>query len=235
MSDTRELHNPCAVTWPTGVWTARAWLVRAWLVRAWLLGACLLAGLCGCSRSTSSTTATAPLAAAPPAFALPPAPTDSGGNLTAGSSETIATNVADPNCPDCQRPDATSAPRAKTPPLDPAFVDDVKLTVVMTCKTLEDGVAILEKHTSKPEQAEAALKAYREKNKTRMAEMAQKTVAITTQLKALGFVDDMPPEVKPDFEERMGKILTRLEAVRGVYVKHPAVLEAFGPFIPSGQ
>ena len=191
----------------------------------------LLAAGCGKSASSSSAAPTAPLAAAqqlPNAGAV-------AGNVTAQPSESIATNAADPNCPDCQRPDASSTRDVHATPLDPAFRDDLKLTIGLTCQVLEDGVGILEGHVKEPARAQAALLAYREKNKAHMDELANKTKDMAVRLKALGYEADIPEEVKADYEERMGKVLARLEAVRAVYVKFPQVLETFGPFIRSGE
>ena len=185
-----------------------------------------------CGKSASSTSA-APVAAA--ASGQPALAPTGPGNLTATASESIATNSADPNCPDCQHPDATSTRDAPNQPLDPVFRDDLKLTIGMTCQVLEDGVAILEGHAKDPASAEAALLAYREKHKAHMDELATKTRDMATRLKALGFESDIPPEVKKDYEERMAKVLARLEVVRAVYAKHPGVLEAFGPFIRAAE
>ncbi len=192
----------------------------------------LLASACG--KSAGSTSA-APRAEPAPATALPLAPTASAGNVTAQPSEFIATNTADPNCPDCRRPDASNGRDVVVKPLDPAFRDDLQLTITLTCQLLEDGVAILESHAKEPASAEAALVAYREKHKAHLAELAVKTRDMAVRLKALGFESDIPDEVKKDYEERMGKALTRLEAIRAVYAKQPAVLEAFGPFIRSPE
>ncbi len=202
-----------------------------------------LAGYCGilalglaaaaCGKSPSSTSA-APVAAtaagAPPAVAGAAA-----GNVTAQASESIATNTADPTCPTCQRADASNSSDVVLKPLDPVFRDDLKLTIGLTCQLLEDGVAILEGHVKDPASAQAALMAYREKNKTHMAELTIKTRDMAVRLKELGFEADIPEEVKADYEDRMSKALARLEAVRMIYAKHPSVLEAFGPFIRSAE
>ncbi len=192
----------------------------------------LLAAACG--KSAGSTSA-APLAPATAPAALPAAPTNSTGNVTAQASESIATNTADPNCPDCKHPDAGSERDILLKPLDPVFRDDLKLTISLTCQVLEDGVTILEQHVKDPPSAQSALLAYREKNKAHMAELAVKTHDMAVRLKGLGFDADIPQEVKGEYEERMGKVLGRLEAVRANYAKHPEVLEAFGPFIRAGE
>ncbi len=197
--------------------------------------ACLAFALAvsACGKS-SGVTSTAPQSPSP-GTAVAAAAANAAGNVTAQPSESIATNAADPNCPDCQRPDVTSTKDVTIVPLDPVFRDDLKLTISKTCQVLEDGVAILETHAKQPETAQAALEAYREKNKTVMAELATKTQDMTVRLKALGYESDIPEEVKQDYEERMSKVLARLEVVRAVYAKHPKVLETFGPFIRSAE
>ncbi len=169
------------------------------------------------------------------ANSLPAAPTNSAGNVTAQPSESIATNTADPNCPDCKNPDASGERDVNLKPLDPVFRDDLKLTISLTCQVLEDGVTILEMHAKDPASAQSALLAYREKNKAHMAELAIKTRDMAVRLKALGFEADIPQEVKEEYEARMAKVLGRLEAVRANYAKHPEVLEAFGPFIRAAE
>jgi hypothetical protein len=185
-----------------------------------------------CSKSPASTSA-APSASA--AGAASGASNAGAGNVTAQPSESIATNVADPNCPDCQRADAASTRDVAIVPLDPVFRDDLKLTISKSSEVLEDGVAILEKNVKQPEAAQAALAAYREKNKAKMDELAIKTKDMAVRLQALGYESEIPEEVRAGYEERMGKVLARLEAVRAVYAKHPQVLETFGPFIRSGE
>lgn len=166
---------------------------------------------------------------------LPGSSTATADNVVVHSSESIATNAPDPNCSDCRHPDAGSSRDVFQKPLDPAFLDDLKLTIDLKCKVLEDGVAILESHAKTPATAEAALLAYREKHKAHMAELDIKTRNMAAQLKSLGFESDIPEEVKAGYEERMGKSLARLEALRSIYAKQPAALEAFGPFIRSPE
>lgn len=184
-----------------------------------------------CGKNAASTSAAPPSAPAAATAESAGAP----GNVTAQPSESIATNAADPSCPTCQHPDATSGPEVAAKPLDPAFRDDLKLTISLTCQQLEDGVAILEKYAKEPAKAKDALLAYRETNKARMAELVIKMRDMAVRLKALGFESEVPDEVKADYEERMGKALARLEAVRAVYAKHSDVLEAFGPFIRAPE
>jgi hypothetical protein len=201
----------------------------AWRLVVW--GSVCLA-MAACGKSANSTSA-APAQEA--AVALPIGATASQGNVTATASEFVANNAADPNCPDCQHPDATSHKAAPSTPLDPVFRDDLKLTIGLNAQVLEDGVAILEKNAKEPAAAEAALLAYREKHKVHLAELATKTRDMATRLKALGFEADIPDEVKVEYEARMAKVLARLEVVRAAYAKHPAVLEAFGPFIRAAE
>lgn len=171
-----------------------------------------------------------------PAVQLPPATTAATGELVAEPSEHVATNVPDPNCPDCQKPDASPV-RYPTRPsrLDPELLSDLRVTVDVTSHVLEDGVSILEKHRKDPAAALAALEAYKKANATRMEELSKKTKDMAERLRAAGFESDIPPEIKPEYEGRMQKVMDRLNAVRGAYAKQSAVLESFGAFIPTGQ
>lgn len=198
-----------------------------------LFGFCLVGCLAAACGKPTSLTSAAPMAE-PAVGGLPAAATVNTGNVTATASEFVASNNADPNCPDCRRPDATSH-KPPSKPLDPVFRDDLKLTIGLNAQVLEDGVAILESHVKDPASAQPALLAYREKHKAHLAELATKTRDMATRLKALGFEADIPDEVKGEYEDRMAKVLARLELVRAVYFKHPAVLEAFGPFIRAAE
>lgn len=194
----------------------------------------LLFSLAACGKSQQ--TSAAPRPAQQPVLSPQPTSAQTGGNLTATPSEQIAENKPDPECHDCQHPDTTIlAMDTQRPALDPVFLEDLRITVEATSQVLEDGVAILEKNHKTPQAADAELLAYREKHQKRMKELNEKTKDLATRLKAIGYESEMPQELNKEFEERMGKILARLEVVRKDYAKTPKVLEDFGPFIPTGQ
>ena len=171
-----------------------------------------------------------------PTVALPEAATGEASNLMAEPSEHIATNQADPDCPDCVKPDASVVAYPTRPSkIDEGLLRDLRVTVDATNSVLEDGVAILEKHQKEPAAALAALEAYKKEHAARMTELDQKTRDLAVKLKAVGYESDMPPEIKPEYEGRMSKIMERLNAVRGAYAHERPVLTSFGAFIPTGQ
>lgn len=152
-------------------------------------------------------------------------------------SEHIATNKPEPACHDCKRGDATNGPLyygKPDMPLDEKTLAEVSDSVDATCQILEDGLAILEKDVKEPEKATDHLGEYKKKHEQAMKSAFDKAREIKARLKAAGYDQDIPVEVRPHFDERMGKIHTRLEAMRDVYRKYPAVLEAFGQFFPRG-
>lgn len=194
----------------------------------------------GCARPRPG--ASAPVAATPPVAAVADAGKASPGaigpgNVTAQPSEQIAGNRPDPHCSDCQKGDTVQGPRYHGKPdmvLDEKTLAEVTATIDATCAILEDGVAILELHAKTPEKATAAIDAYRKKSASAIARTFEKAREIKARLKSAGYDQDIPAEVRPHFDARMTKIQERLEAMRDVYKKHPAVLEAFGALFPRG-
>jgi tRNA G26 N,N-dimethylase Trm1 len=149
----------------------------------------------------------------------------------------VATNKADPHCTDCQKGDAVSGPLyygKPDMPLDEKTLAEVTDSIDGTSSILEDGLAILEKHVKDPDKAVAELGAYRQKNVAAIKRTFDKALEIKARLKGSGYDQDIPAEVRPHFDERMGKIHARLELMRDTYRKHPAVLEGFGAFFPRG-
>ena len=198
-----------------------------------LMLACAVLSGFACTRPRPQT-ASAPLATTPSA-PVADATAAQPGNLTAQSSEFIATNTADPHCTDCQHGDATSAPTYFGKPgsvLDEETIKDAGKTVDATCDVLEAGVAILEKHAKEPEKAAAALDEYRKKHGAELAKVFEQARMIKARLRAAGYAQDIPLEIRPHFEERMTKIQDRLETMRSTYRKYPDVLESFGALFP---
>ncbi len=193
----------------------------------------LVVGL-GCGRPRQP--ATAPVSALPDASALQ-VKTQAASASPAQPSEHIASNKPEPGCKDCQKGDATNGPLyygKPDMPLDEKTLAEVSDSVDATCGILEDGLSILEKHVKSPDQATADLEGYRAKNAQKIKRTFEKAREIKARLKAAGYDQDIPAEVRPHFDERMTKIHTRLEAMRDVYRQHGTVLEAFGQFFPRG-
>lgn len=197
---------------------------------------CGLALAAACSRPRPQT-ASAPVA--PPS--IDPSANAAGagnsgpGNLTAQPSEFVATNKADPNCKDCVQGDTTSSPQPSGKPsgaLDRETAASTLRTVDATCDILEAGVTILEKHVKEPQKAAAALQAYRKEQGAELTRVLDDARKVKAQLQAAGYGQDIPEEVRPHFEERMGKIQERLEVMRTVYRSYPDALEAFGALFP---
>jgi len=157
------------------------------------------------------------------------------GNLTAQPSEFVATNTANPHCTDCQHGDTTAGPVYYGKPgaaLDADTIAAARRTVDATCDVLEAGVALLEKHAKEPDKAAAALDDYRKKHLTEIGKVFEQARLIKAQLRAAGYAQDIPVEIRPHFEERMTKIQERLETMRATYRKYPDVLESFGALFP---
>ena len=152
-------------------------------------------------------------------------------------SEFVATGKPPPPCRDCDKADGGAVPQyhGEKPKmkLDDKTLADAQKTVTATCDLLEAGVQILEANVKRPEQAAQALNAYQKKHKAEIKDVLHRADEIRGRLRAAGYDQDIPSEIRPAFEKRMGKIQARLEKMRKTYAKHPSVLEAFGAFFPS--
>jgi hypothetical protein len=151
----------------------------------------------------------------------------------------VARGKPDPNCPDCKRADASGGTAMYGKPgmkLDAKTVADATLTVEQTCMLLEKGVDILEANVKQPERATQALKDYQKVSKQQIEQIFHRADEVRARLRAAGYEQDIPEEIRPVFEKRMGAIQKRLETMRDVYRDHPSVLEAFGALFPrSGR
>jgi hypothetical protein len=196
-----------------------------------ILALVLIGAVPGCGRARQQAVAPLGLDATTRVEKVEPAAT------SAQPSEHIATNKPEPACSDCKRGDASNGPLyygKPDMPLDEKTLAEVSDSVDATCQILEDGLAILEKDVQDPEKATEHLGEYRKKHEQAMKVVFEKAKEIKARLKGAGYDQDIPVEVRPHFDERMSKIHHRLEAMRDVYRKYPAVLEAFGQFFPRG-
>ncbi|MSP92217.1 MAG: hypothetical protein EXR79_10515 [Myxococcales bacterium] len=197
----------------------------------------LLVALAACNRPLPGSAA--PLQATPARPLVPPAPSVKATVPAAPlqPSEYVATNKPDPNCPSCRRGDVVSGPTyhgKPDMPLDTKTLDDVRITLDETTEILEQGVAILEKRAKSPDKALADLEAYRRHDAARIERAFAKAREVKARLRAAGYDQDIPAEVRPYAEEKMRKVLERLDAVRDIYRGRPAVLESFGALFPRG-
>lgn len=199
--------------------------------------ATLVTSLSACGKSSPQTPGPAPA----PAPVERPSGSQSAeaaagtGNVVAGNSESIADNVPEPAAPPVAEVDGgSSAPSmaAAQLVLDEAALTDVRATIDATSDLLEVGVGILEKHKGKPEQAADALRSYQSKHRREMDEVFRRASEVRARLRSAGYDQDMPAEVRGEFESRMAKIQARLETMRDVYREHIDALEAFGGFFP---
>jgi len=201
---------------------------------ALLVGAGASASGCdGCGTAQQARAPTvADVALAGPAV---PAP-----NIAAGpgaeSSEHVATNKPDPACRDCKAADAgPGQPPYHGKPevvLDERTLGEIQTSIDENNDLLEKGIAILEKHAKTPESAHAELDRFLKDNAKELDRAHAKAAEIRARMKAVGYDHDIPNEIRPAFEARMGKIAERLERVRDVYKGRTEVLAAFGRLFP---
>ncbi len=196
---------------------------------------CAALSALGCSRTPAAHTSPAPSAAQATPKVAPAAAPAKAEPVVAQRSEFVATGKPTPPCRDCDKNDGGSHPQYHGQPqmkLDPKTLADAQKTVDATCDLLDAGVKILESHVKTPEKAEAALKSYQKEHKAKIADVLHRADEVRGRLKAAGYDQDIPAEIRPAFEKRMGAIQKRLETMRTTYSQHPAVLEAFGAFFP---
>ena len=210
---------------------------------AWIASAALALAV-GCTRTPTPPTPTTPPLPPPPSAGVPPsqvaagAAAEKGGGVVAQRSEFVAAGAPTPPCRDCGKVDGGSVPQYHGKPqmkLDKKTLDDVRATVDATCALLESGVAILEKNVKTPNQATSELKAFQEKNRVKIAAVFHRADEVRNRLRGAGYDQDIPAEVQPSFNKRMGAIQVRLEKMRTVYAQHAPVLEAFGALFPRGR
>jgi hypothetical protein len=183
-----------------------------------------------CSKPRPPAAPAAPLAQPRPS-ALQPA---ADAQVALQRSEQVANNKPEPACQNCQK-DVTEGSVYYGKPdmvLDERTLAEVADSIDATCGVLEAGLALLEKHQKTPDKAAAALQAWRTQHASDLKRTFDKALEIKARLKAAGYTQDIPAEVRPKFDDRMGKIHERLERMRDTYRQHRDVLEAFGAFFP---
>ncbi|MBM4345067.1 MAG: hypothetical protein FJ100_16985 [Deltaproteobacteria bacterium] len=188
--------------------------------------------LLACSKPVPKT-AVAPPDAAPAALA--PAPARPGLAEAARPSEHVASNKPDPHCKDCVGPDASVAQPYTGKPeiaLDPKTLAEVQASLDANNALLEQGIDILEKHAKAPDKAQAALDKFLADKKNDIAAAQATAAEIRARIKAVGYDQDIPAELRADFEKRMGAISERLERVREAYKQRTDILTAFGRLFP---
>ena len=156
----------------------------------------------------------------------------------AESSGFVATNKPDPNCVSCSAPDAQNAPQFYGKPdlkLDAQTLAEVQASIDTNNTLIEAGIDILEKNAKTPEKALAELDAYLKTQASAIDTAHIKAAEIRARLRGAGYDQDIPAEVRPGFELRMGKIAERLERMREVYATRREVLVAFGKLFPRGK
>ena len=203
------------------------------------IGLLLVTVVCGCSKAktpatTNQTTSTAPQQAKAKPTPMPPQSGVPQGNVTSTPSEHIATGKP-VRAAIASNDDGTAKPVYHGNPqieLDSKTLGDVRATIEQTCQLLEEGVSLLEKYKKTPEKAAKALNAYRDKNAARIQRIFKDAADVKARLRSVGYDQDIPAEVRPEFEKRMGVIQGRLEKMRTTYAKHRDVLEAFGQLFP---
>ncbi len=187
--------------------------------------------LLGCSKP-APTPAKAP---SDTAVAAAPAPARPGIAEAARPTEHVASNKPDPHCKDCVGPDATAAPHYTGKPeiaLDPKTLAEVQASLDANNALLEQGIEILEKYAKTPDKAQAALDKFLVDKKNDIAAAQGKAAEIRARIKAVGYDQDIPAELRADFEKRMGAISERLERVRDAYRQRTDILAAFGRLFP---
>jgi hypothetical protein len=190
----------------------------------------------GCSRKAETSTAANRAGAGEVGLAAAATATQS--NTGAQSSEFVASNKPEPGCRDCGRGDATNGPKYVGNPevkLDEAMLDEVKASIDQTSGLLEQGIEILERNAKSPDKAAAELEKFLQDHDAAIRESQSKAAEIKARLRAVGYDQDIPAEIRPGFEERMSKISERLERVREVYASRRDVLGAFGRLFPRGR
>lgn len=190
----------------------------------------------GCSRKAEP--APAPGGADAAAVALAAAATAVQSNTAAQSSEFVASNKPEPGCRDCAGKDASNGPQYVGNPqvkLDEATLDEVKASIDQTSGLLEQGIEILERNAKTPDKAAAELEKFLQDHDAAIRDSQSKAAEIKARLRAVGYDQDIPAEIRPGFEERMSKISERLERVREVYASRRDVLGAFGRLFPRGR
>jgi hypothetical protein len=206
-------------------------VVRNWM--GWRLLA--VAGAMACSRA----------AVAP----KPAAATDGGASKTAAaaqavvgsgasSSEQIATNRPEPGCKDCQQGDATNGPTYFGKPegkLDDKTVAELQAVLDQNDALVEGGIAILEKHTKAPDKALVEMDKYVADNIHAIEAAHRKAAEMRARLKAVGFDQDVPEQIRPAFEAKMAKMSERLERLRETYATRRDVLQSFGKLFARGK
>lgn len=211
----------------------------------WALVGALIAIMAACSKPTQPGGAIAQqarIAAAAAAESQPAEPTPSPpvkpteGNVTSTSSEHIATGAPQEPAAKYRSADAlSSAPVYFGNPdmkLDEHTLNDVRKVLDETCGLLAEGVELLEKYRKEPEKAAKALRDHHAKQVTRIERVFRRAADVKARLKAAGYDQDIPAEVRPAVDACMTPLFARLETVRSVYVGHNDVLQEFGKLFP---
>ncbi|MBI5610589.1 MAG: hypothetical protein HY902_17065 [Deltaproteobacteria bacterium] len=205
----------------------------------------VLAGLVAAAAAIACVAAcnkSAPAPAAAPAAAattdLPRGSTATQVGPGAEPSGYVATNKPDPKCVGCTGPDAGSAPQYFGKPdlkLDAQTLAEVQASIDANNTLIEGGIDILEKNAKTPDKALAELEKYLKDHASAIDLAHIKAAEIRARLRGAGYDQDIPAEIRPAFEQRMGKIAERLERMREVYASRREVLGAFGKLFPRGK
>ena len=199
---------------------------------SWLQTALRAAPVCavlwvGCGRAEPPPKAPERPTAPGPVAAEPSAP-----GVTARATEQHGSNVPAPAAPEVDG--GAQQPYHGQPQmvLDEGALADVRKAITATSDLLEQGVTILEAHKAKPEKAADALRAWLDKHRAHVDEVLRSAQEVRIRLAAAGYDQDIPAEVRTEFEARMSSVQKRLELMRAVYRDHVDALEAFGGFFP---
>ncbi len=209
--------------------------MRQPLLAGLVTAAALMASLTACNKSTP---APAGAATASQAADLPHGSTATQVGPGAEPSGFVATNKPDPNCVGCTGPDAGNVPQYFGKPdlkLDAQMLAEVQASIDTNNTLIEGGIDILEKNAKTPDKALPELEKYLKEHASAIDTAHSKAAEIRARLRGAGYDQDIPAEIRPAFEQRMGKIAERLERMREVYATRREVLGAFGKLFPRGK
>ncbi len=199
---------------------------------SWLRSSLQATALCvtfagGCGRAASPPNPPAPPPNPAPVAAAPAAP-----GVTVSATEQHGSQVPAPEAPEVDGGPRQPYHGHPQMALDEAALADVRKAIAATSDLLEQGVSILEAHKAKPEKAADALRSWLDKHRAHVDEIFRSAQEVRIRLAAAGYDQDIPAEVRTEFETRMSAVQKRLELMRAVYRDHVDALEAFGGFFP---
>lgn len=209
--------------------------MRQPLLAGLVAAAAAIASLAACNKSPS---APVPAQAAAKPTDLPRGSTATQVGAGAEPSGFVATNKPDPKCVGCTGPDAGSVPQYYGKPelkLDAQTLAEVQASIDTNNTLIEGGIDILEKYAKTPDKALPELEKYLKEHASAIDTAHIKAAEIRARLRGAGYDQDIPAEIRPAFEQRMGKIAERLERMREAYATRREVLGAFGKLFPRGK